>query len=45
MDDAGDTAAAAAMSTLVILASVGVRLLYEVVGRQMSRRTQAWRNR
>jgi iron(III) transport system permease protein len=45
MDDAGDTAAAAAMSSLVILASVGVRLLYEVAARRLNRRTQAWRNR
>ena len=33
MDDAGDTAAAAAMSALLILTSVGVRLLYEVAAR------------
>ncbi len=31
MDDAGDTAAAAAMSTLIILASVGMRILYTIV--------------
>lgn len=45
MDDAGDTAAAAAMSALVILTSVGVRLLYEVAARQLNRRTQQWRAR
>lgn len=45
MEDAGDTAAAAAMSALVILTSVGVRLLYEVVARQLNRRTQRWRMR
>ena len=45
MDDAGDTAAAAAMSALLILVSVGVRLLYEVAARQLNRRTQRWRIR
>lgn len=45
MDDAGDTAAAAAMSALLILTSVGVRLLYEVAARQLNRRTQRWRVR
>lgn len=45
MEDAGDTAAAAAMSALVILTSVGVRLLYEVVARELNRRTQRWRVR
>jgi iron(III) transport system permease protein len=45
MDDAGDTAAAAAMSALLLLVSVGVRLLYEVAARQLNRRTQGWRIR
>ena len=45
MDDAGDTAAAAAMSALLILTSVGVRLLYEVAARRLNRRTQRWRIR
>ena len=45
MDDAGDTAAAAAMSALLILTSVGVRLLHEVVARWLNRRTQRWRMR
>lgn len=45
MDDAGDTAAAAAMSALVILTSVGARLLHEVITRRLSRRTQQWRVR
>jgi iron(III) transport system permease protein len=45
MDDAGDTAAAAAMSALVILTSVGARLLYEVAVRQLNQRTQRWRAR
>lgn len=45
MDDAGDTAAAAAMSVLVILMSVGVRLLYDLATRNMARRAQAWKSR
>jgi iron(III) transport system permease protein len=45
MDDAGDTAAAAAMSALVILTSVGVRLLYDLATRGMARRAQAWKSR
>lgn len=45
MDDAGDTAAAAAMSVLVILTSVGVRLLYDLATRGLARRAQAWKSR
>lgn len=45
MDDAGDTAAAAAMSVLVILTSVGVRVLYDLATRGLSRRAQAWKSR
>lgn len=45
MDDAGDTAAAAAMSVLVILTSVGVRLLYDLVTRGIARGAQAWKSR
>lgn len=45
MDDAGDTAAAAAMSVLVILTSVGVRLMYDGVTRGIARRAQAWKIR
>jgi iron(III) transport system permease protein len=45
MDDAGDTAAAAAMSSLLILTSVAVRVIYEVLVRQLERRTQRWRLR
>ncbi len=45
MDDAGDTAAAAAMSVLVILTSVGVRLLYDLATRGIARRAQAWKAR
>jgi iron(III) transport system permease protein len=42
MDDAGDTAAAAAMSMLVVLVNLGVRLLYEAGTRTVRRRAQAW---
>ena len=42
MDDAGDTAAAAAMSVLVIATSVGVRLLYSLATHRLKRTTQAW---
>jgi iron(III) transport system permease protein len=44
MDDAGDTAPAAAMSTLIILACLVVRLVYSVGLSQLNRRTQHWRN-
>jgi iron(III) transport system permease protein len=42
MDDAGDTAAAAAMSTLVILTSLGVRILYWFFTQGLQKRSQAW---
>lgn len=43
MDDAGDTAAAAAMSVLIIAACLVVRMLYTVIVHQLNRRTQTWR--
>jgi iron(III) transport system permease protein len=43
MDDAGNTASAAAMSTLLIAASILVRLVYSACLFQVSRRTQHWR--
>jgi iron(III) transport system permease protein len=43
MDDAGDTAAAAAMSVLIIAACLVVRMVYTVIVHQLNRRTQAWR--
>ncbi|MCS6827343.1 MAG: putative 2-aminoethylphosphonate ABC transporter permease subunit [Caldilinea sp.] len=43
MDEAGDTAAAAAMSVLIIAACLIARLVYTVVVHQLNRRTQAWR--
>lgn len=42
MDDAGDTAAAAAMSTLLVCTSLGVRLLYWLLTWGLQKRTQAW---
>jgi iron(III) transport system permease protein len=45
MDDAGDTAPAAAMSMLLFFTGIGVRLLYELVTRNIRQRTQAWRQR
>ena len=44
MEDAGDVASAAAMSALVIVTSIGVRVLYEFVSRGILRRAQAWRS-
>jgi iron(III) transport system permease protein len=45
MDDAGDTAAAAAMSMLVILASVAIRMVYHFISKNVLQRTQAWKLR
>jgi iron(III) transport system permease protein len=42
MDDAGDTAAAAAMSTLLVCTSLGVRLFYWFLTRGLQKRNQAW---
>jgi iron(III) transport system permease protein len=42
MDDAGDTAQAAAMSVLIIGIGLGVRLVYALLMRGVTRRTQAW---
>lgn len=45
MDDAGDTAPAAAMSVLLVFTSIGVRLLYWFLTRGLQQRTQAWLKR
>lgn len=42
MDDAGDTAAACAMSILVILTNLLVRLLYGWITRSIQQRSRAW---
>ena len=43
MDDAGDTAQAAAMSVLIVAIGLVVRLVYGALLRGVTRRTQAWR--
>ncbi len=45
MDDAGDTAPAAAMSMLIFFTGVGVRILYELLMRGIQTRTEAWTKR
>ncbi|NJK36813.1 MAG: putative 2-aminoethylphosphonate ABC transporter permease subunit [Oscillatoriales cyanobacterium RM2_1_1] len=45
MDDAGDVAAAAAMSTLIVFTSIGVKILYHFLTRGLRNRTQAWLKR
>jgi iron(III) transport system permease protein len=45
MDDAGDTAQAAGMSVLIIAIGLGVRLVYALVMRGVTRRSQAWTTR
>lgn len=45
MDDAGDTAPAAAMGMLVVGTAAAVRLVHAVLSRGLLRRTQAWRYR
>ena len=45
MDDAGDTAPAAAMGMMIVFTAAAVRLIHSVLTRGLARRTQAWRNR
>lgn len=45
MDEAGFTAAAAAMAVVIVATSAGVKLLHTVLTHQLTRRTQAWRGR
>ncbi|CDH46842.1 ABC type Fe3 transport system permease component (fragment) [Candidatus Contendobacter odensis Run_B_J11] len=45
MDDAGDTAPAAAMAMLIVLTAGVMRLLHAVLSRWLHQRTQAWRQR
>ena len=42
MDDAGDTAQAAAMSVLIIAVGLAVRVVYALVVCRATRRMQAW---
>ena len=43
MDDAGDTASAAAMATLIVASSFAVTLVFYGAGWLLNRRAQAWR--
>jgi iron(III) transport system permease protein len=45
MDDAGQTASAAAMSILIVVTCLAARLLYSLATYGIQRRTQAWRTR
>ncbi|MFC3153345.1 putative 2-aminoethylphosphonate ABC transporter permease subunit [Litoribrevibacter euphylliae] len=43
MDDAGDTAPAAAMAMLIFVSALGVKLLYSLVSQLIISKTQSWR--
>ncbi|GBO54811.1 ferric iron ABC transporter, permease protein [Pseudanabaena sp. lw0831] len=45
MDDAGDVAPAAAMSTALVLTSIAVRILYWLLTKGLSKSTQTWLKR
>ncbi|MBI2468579.1 MAG: putative 2-aminoethylphosphonate ABC transporter permease subunit [Candidatus Rokubacteria bacterium] len=45
MDDAGETASAAAMGMMIVYTSIVVRVLHALGTRGIARRTQAWRRR
>ncbi len=45
MDDAGDVAPAAAMSTLLVCTSIGVRIIYWLLTKGLQKRAQAWLKR
>jgi iron(III) transport system permease protein len=45
MDDAGQTAAAAAMAMMIFYTNVGARAVHVGLARWLERRTQAWRRR
>lgn len=45
MDDAGDIAPAAAMSTLLVFTSIGVRIIYWLLTQKLQQNTQAWLKR
>lgn len=44
MEDAGDVAAAAAMSILIVLTNILIRFAYELILRKVKKRTAAWQN-
>ena len=45
MDEAGATAAAAGMATLIVLTALGAKLLHSLLDRVLFMRLQAWRRR
>jgi iron(III) transport system permease protein len=45
MDEAGQIQAAAAMASLIVATSAGVKILHVFLARFLNRRTQAWRRR
>jgi iron(III) transport system permease protein len=45
LDDAGQTASAAAMATMIIYTNVAARLVHGALARWLTRRTQRWRRR
>ena len=45
MDEAGVTAGAAAMATLILLTALGTKLLHLLLNRLVFTRLQAWRRR
>ncbi len=45
MDEAGFTAAAAAMAVVIVATSASVKLLHSLLTRHLTRKTQAWRAR
>lgn len=44
MDDAGDTAAAAAMAVLIVASNIAVKSLYEAFVRKLKQRTNRWQS-
>ncbi|NEW08111.1 putative 2-aminoethylphosphonate ABC transporter permease subunit [Paenibacillus sp. SYP-B3998] len=42
MEDAGDVAAAAAMSTLIVVTNIIVRMIYELILKKVKKKTSAW---
>ncbi len=45
MDEAGTTAAAAAMATVIVLTAIAAKLLHLAIDRLVFNRLQAWRKR
>lgn len=45
MDDAGDSAPAAAMSVLIVLANIAAKIVFEVASRKARRSAEKWRSR